>query len=39
MFVFCNACTYIINILMEKMNLAGNPCMCMSMQRWNASLM
>ena len=21
------------------MNLAGNPCMCMSMQRWSASLM
>ena len=38
MFVFCNACTCIISILMKKMNLAGNSCMYMSMQRWDASL-
>ena len=33
MFVFCKDSTYMIGMLMKKMNLAGNPCMYMSMQR------
>ena len=37
MLVFYNACSC-ISMLMKKMNLAGNPCMYMSMQRWNASI-
>ena len=37
MFVSCNACTC-ISILMKKINLVGNPCMCMSMQRLDAYL-
>ena len=38
MSVFCKVCTCMISILMKKMNLASNPCMYMSMQRWDASL-
>ena len=38
MVVLCKACTCMISILMKKMSLAGNTCMCMSMQRWDASL-
>ena len=34
MFVSCNVCTCLISILMKKMNLVGDSCMYMSMQRW-----
>ena len=39
MYVFCKVCTCLIIILMKKMNLVGDSCMYMSMQRWIASLL
>ena len=38
MCVSCKVCTCLISISMKNINLVGDSCMYMSMQRWDASV-